>query len=82
MLPRPPRVILYTVPSVSTSFAIRAALRTRSVTEMIRSILQAYFKHLTAATPAAASEPRATLRQPAAATTCTICARCPLETVP
>lgn len=35
MLPRPPRVIRYTVPSDATSLAMLEALRTRSVTEMI-----------------------------------------------
>ena len=38
MLPRPPRVMRYTVPSASTSRAMLAALRTRSVTEMIFSM--------------------------------------------
>lgn len=38
------------VPSVSTSFAIRAALRTRSVTEMILSIQEAYYKHVSLTT--------------------------------
>src|SRR5262245_5238755 len=52
MAPRPPRVIRYTVPSAATSRAIAAAFRTRSVTEMILSIIEAYFKHIAAASAA------------------------------